>query len=92
MEGETDFLRERANQNGIDFLLFDLDLANTFLDVAAAFQSKETASRNHRNARKAYDTAIRLMPKLRLDQHVRQDFNRKLSLLKRRLQAIGQQF
>ena len=80
MEGETDFLRERANQNGIDFLLFDLDLANTFLDVAAAFQSKETASRNHSNARKAYDTVMRLMPKLRLDQHVRQDFNRKLSL------------
>lgn len=92
MEGEKDSVSERANQNGIDFLFIDLDLANTFMDLAEASQSEETARRNHPNARKAYDTVIRLMPKLRLNQHVRQDFNRKLSLLKRRLQGIGQQF
>jgi hypothetical protein len=33
MEGAKDFVSERANQNGIDFLFIDLDLANTFMDV-----------------------------------------------------------
>ena len=92
MEGETDYLREQGNQNGIDFLLIDLDLANTFLDVAERSESEDTARRNHSNARKAYDTVIRLLPKLRPDERERRDINRKLSFLRRRLQAIGQQF
>jgi hypothetical protein len=92
MEGETDSLRERANQNGIDFLFIDLDLADTFMDVAEASQSEETARRNHRNARKAYEAVMRLLPKLRPDLQERQDLNRKLGLLKSRLQAIGQRF
>lgn len=33
MEGAKDSVSERANQNGIDFLFIDLDLANTFMDV-----------------------------------------------------------
>jgi hypothetical protein len=92
MRGETDSLRERANKNGINFLFIDLDVANTFMDVAEGSQSEQTANRNHSNARKAYDAVIHLLPKLRPDEQERQDLDRKLSLLKSRLQAIGQRF
>jgi hypothetical protein len=88
----TDSVSDRANQNGIDFVFIDLDLANIFIDVAAASQSEEMARRNQSNARKAYDTVIRLLPRLRPGEQERHDLNRKLSLLKGRLQAIGQQF
>ena len=50
MEGETDYLRERGNQNGIDFLLIDLDLANTFLDVAEVDATNNLAERQLRPA------------------------------------------
>ena len=92
MEGETDSLRKRANRNGINFLFIDLDLASTFMDVAEGSQNKETARRNHSNVRKAYDAVMRLLPKLRPDEQERQELDRKLSLLKSRLQAIGHQF
>jgi hypothetical protein len=58
-------LRERANQNGIDFLLTTSTVANPLRDVAGGSQSEEkTARRNHNNARNVHDTVIRPLPKL----------------------------
>lgn len=37
------------------FLLTDLDLANTFLDIAEATDNEDTRKRNIKNARKAHD-------------------------------------
>jgi hypothetical protein len=88
----TDSASGRANQNGIDLLFVDLVLANILIDVTEASQSDETARRNHGNARKAYETVLRLLPKLRPDEQERQDLDRKLSRLRNRLQAIGQRF
>ncbi len=92
MEADTDLLRERTNRSGIDFLFIDLDVANTLLDIAEGTRNEETARRNQNNARKAYDTLLRLLPKLRPNKQERQELDRKLSLLRDRLQTVGEQF
>jgi len=81
-----------ANQNAVDFLITDLDLAMTFMDVAKTSQIEETVHRNYNNARQAYDTVLRLLEKLRTDARQRQIIDAKLALLKTRLEAVGQQF
>jgi hypothetical protein len=52
------------NQNGVSFLLADLDVALTFMDISETTHSEETAHRNHNNARKAYDTVLHLLERL----------------------------
>ena len=80
------------NQSGVSFLLTDLDLAMTFMDVADASRIEETTRRNHTNARTAYDTVLRLLDKLKPNPDQRQAIDAKLAILKMRLQAVGQQF
>jgi hypothetical protein len=93
MEVVSDFLKtlRDANQSGVDFLLVDLDVAMTFLDVAQASSNQETAIRNHHNAHTAYDTTLHLLKKLRPDAEQQQAIDAKLALLKTRLQAVGYQ-
>jgi hypothetical protein len=81
-----------ANQNGVNFLLTDLDLALTFMDIAEVSRHEETVRRNHNSARKAYDTVVRLLEKLMPDVEQRQVIDANLAVLKARLQAVGQQF
>jgi hypothetical protein len=45
----------------VDFVLSELDLGATFCEVALSTQDKETRERNIRNARKAYNSALRFM-------------------------------
>ena len=80
------------NQSGVSFLLTDLDLAMTFMDVADASRVDETTRRNHTNARTAYNTVLRLLEKLTPNSDERQVIDAKLAILKMRLQAVGQQF
>lgn len=81
-----------VNQNGVAFLLIDVDLGLTFLDVAKASAIEETTRRNHDNARKAYDAVLHLLENLRPSVSERQVINVKLALLRTRLQALGHQF
>jgi hypothetical protein len=80
------------NHTGVEFLLVDLDLALTFVDVAAASHIEETRHRNHHNARTAYDTVLRRLGKLTPDAGQRKAIDAKVADLKKRLQAGGQQF
>ena len=80
------------NQSGVSFLLTDLDLAMTFMDVADASRIEETTRRNHTNARTAYDTVVHLLEKLSPNADQRQAIDAQLTILKTRLEAIGQQF
>ena len=80
------------NQSGVSFLLTDLDLAMTFMDVADASRVEETTRRNHTNARTAYDTVVHLLEKLTPNADQRQAIDAQLTILKTRLEAIGQQF
>ena len=80
------------NQSGVSFLLTDLDLAMTFMDVADASRIDKRKRRNHTNARTAYNTILRLLEKLTPNTDERQVIDVKLANLKMRLQAVGQQF
>ena len=81
-----------SSNNAFEFLLTDLDTALTFLDVAESTLNQATRQRNHANARRAYDTVVRLMQNLSLDDTQREQLAERLALLKSRLQNVGQQF
>jgi hypothetical protein len=61
-------------QTGVEFLLVDLDVAITFMDVAETFRIEEIKHRNHNNARKACDTVLHLLEQVTPDAG--QDFDR----------------
>jgi hypothetical protein len=81
-----------ANRLGVAFLFTECDLAVTFLNVADNSSILETVLRNRKNARKAYDTILRNMPKLVLNAAESQSIERKLSTLRTRMEAAGEQF
>ena len=80
------------NQNGVNFVLLDLDVGMTFMDVAEASCVEETTCRNHNNARKAHDAVLRLLENLTPSPSERQAIDVKLAILRDRLQAVGQRF
>jgi hypothetical protein len=87
-----EFSSSNSNETGVELVLADLDLALTFMDVAATSRIQETKDRNHRNARHAYDTVLHLLKSLEPDSQERSAIDGKMALLKTRLQAVGQQF
>ncbi|MBV9505297.1 MAG: hypothetical protein JO323_09880 [Acidobacteriia bacterium] len=87
-----DELRGDLNNTGIEFLLTDLDMALTFMDIAAISQIQETVDRNHENARDAYDTVLRLLQNLTPDTDQRSAIDHRMGILKARLEAVGCQF
>ena len=79
-----------TNSAGLtDFLLSDLDLALTFMDVADTTGIEETAHRNHENARKAYDTVLDILSRLTLKIAQRDAVESRLAVLKSRLESAG---
>jgi hypothetical protein len=81
-----------TNRIGVDFPFTECDLAVTFLKVADNSAIPETVQRNRGNARKAYDTILRHLPKLVLSAAETQSIERKLSSIRTRLEAVGEQF
>ena len=88
VEGSTG----RSSNPGVNFLLVDLDTALTFMDVAHSTHLPETATRNHDNARRAYETVRRLLPRVGADAVQQQTIREKLAYLRTRLETVGQQF
>lgn len=76
----------------VAFLLTDLDLALTFMDIAESSRVEETTRRNYANARTAHDAVKRLLGKSTPDVRQRQVIDEKLAILKTRLEAVGHQF
>jgi hypothetical protein len=62
------------------------------MKVAESVGDAHTRERNHANALRAYDTVVRLMHNLFLDDTQREELAPKLALLKTRLQNVGPQF
>jgi hypothetical protein len=77
------------NKAAVEFLIADLTVALTFLEVADASLNLETKQRNHRNARTAYDMVVRLLPTIRPEKEQQVEIDQKLKLLKTRLVARG---
>lgn len=80
------------NNTGVEFVLTDLDVAPTFMDVADASGIAETKTRNHQNARTAYDEVLRLLQHLSPDAKQQAAIHTKLGVVKNRLIAAGQTF
>jgi hypothetical protein len=78
-----------ANQGIIEFLLTDLDIALTFMDVAETTEFRGTAERNHQNARYVYDTVIAKLGEVTPNAHQQAMFDQKLATLRARLTAAG---
>jgi hypothetical protein len=78
-----------ANQGIIEFLLTDLDIALTFMDVAETTEFRGTAERNHQNAHNAYDTVITKLREVTPNAHQQALFDEKLATLRARLKAAG---
>jgi len=81
-------------RTGAEFIIADLDLAFTFLDIASTSRVADTACRNQENARTAYDMVIRFLPRsiAALSVAERQTVQDKLTDLKSRLEELGEQF
>ena len=91
MHGIRCILRD-SNRIGIQFLFTDLDVALSFLAIAATSGDLAIKQRNWRNARKAYDAGRHLLPRLTPANEELQLINERLSALRLRLQAVGETF
>ena len=85
-------LIETSHRVGVEFVITDLHLAMTFVRRAQTTQDERTALRNRENARKAYDTAIRLLQKLRPTEKQRVGIGQQLKTLRESLQGLGDVF
>jgi hypothetical protein len=74
----------------VELLFADCDLGMTFLDVAANSGNPETVERNRQHARKAYETVRRYVPNAALTPAETRAIKRKLSILKKRLESVGE--
>ena len=91
MDDAAEGLTEARN-TGVAFLLTDLDLAFTFMEVAAVSGREETTNRNYEKAHEAYQTVLRLLDTVRPEAPERVAISEKLALLKERLEKVGYRF
>lgn len=80
---------EQSNQAAINFLMVELDLALTFLQVAKTSGSRETSGRNRENAHLAYKTILGYLNRVRFEAADQVRFKEKLSELKNGLIEAG---
>ena len=74
-----------SNRIGVQFLLADLAVGNTFLDVAEVTRIGATRRRNFRSAREAYETVLRLLPRVTPSDEEQSLLDAKIAELKDRL-------
>jgi hypothetical protein len=91
MHGIRCILRD-SNRIGVQFLFTDLDVALSFLAIAASSGDPAVQQRNWRNARKAHDAVLHLLSRLTPTNEEVQFIKEKLSALRLRLQAVGEIF
>jgi hypothetical protein len=77
-----------------EFIMADLELAFTFLDIARTLGLTEAGRRNRKNALTAYDSVLRFLPRSlpALSAAERQAIEKKLRELKKRLEQLGGNF
>jgi hypothetical protein len=83
-----------AKRIGAEFIMTDLELAFTFLEIAGTSCVTATVRRNQKNARTAYDAVLRFLPRSlpALSAIERGAIEEKLRKLKNRLEQLGENF
>jgi hypothetical protein len=84
--------RSESNQVSIDFLKIDLQTALTFSALALQSPEGEKKSRNQHNARRGYDTILRLIEKVYLSDSDAKSLGGQLLRLKSELEQLGEIF
>jgi len=88
-KSNTGQIMEESRRIGVQFLIADLSVAMTFLDVADVTRSEEVRMRNREHARTAYAAVQRFMPRLSPSEEERPELEARLASLKTRLLALG---
>lgn len=81
---------ERLRQTGTDFLKIDVSTALTFAQTALETDDPVKKKRNQASARKAYDTVLRLVEKVSLNDADASELRLGLSRLKSDLVRLGE--
>ena len=84
--------RQDINRTGIELLLTDASVALTFLSIVDTTSNRETAERNMKNARKAYDSVQHLRVGHLLTDAETVTLDSRLAEVKLRLEALGEEF
>jgi hypothetical protein len=82
----------RFRQTGTDFLKTDLETAMVFATLALETHNEEKRKRNRINARRSYDTIVRLTEKLCPSKKDARFLERNLRRLKAELESLGEVF
>jgi hypothetical protein len=80
---------EDSQRIGAEFLIADVKVALTFLNVAENTQSEDTRRRNREHAHYGYHTVLRLLPRLSPSAAEWETLQAGLATLKGRLMALG---
>jgi hypothetical protein len=79
--------------SSLDFLRMELGMAVTFLDSARLPHDDPTIdTRNRQNARTAYETVLRFLPRFSLSEREQGEFETKLAAIKAALTELGEVF
>ena len=86
-------IQKRLERTGFTFFITDIELAMTLVGIAAnAEKDPEKKARNQQNARRAYDTILRLSTSAPLKEEEHAEVDEKLRQLKSSLEGIGERF
>jgi len=81
-------LRKMSNEVGVKFLFTDLRTALTFADMALQ-KDAQSRERHTQEARKAYETIMRYLPRVRMNRDETKEMEEGLSRLQGKLRAVG---
>jgi hypothetical protein len=88
--GETwQRIDDQANRVGIDFLVADLNVGLTFLQIAGVTRIPSTRERDLEKALLVYRTVLSLLPRVNLSADDLDEINNKLAELRTKLEEAG---
>jgi hypothetical protein len=82
----------QLNRTSAQFLRTDIETALLFCSIALQTEDLSKRERNRKNARRGYDTIVRLSARIRLSNDDEQFLSDKLERLKFELQRLGEVF
>jgi hypothetical protein len=74
----------------VEFLLAEIDTGLTFARIAQSADTTSKIERNLKNARKAYDSAVRFRGRVVLDKAQKEKIDANLRQLKTVLEGLGE--
>jgi hypothetical protein len=88
MKSQADLIGD-FNAAGVNFLLTELDIAHSFLNVAMGPYSFDRKQRLLRGARRAFNQALSMRPRFQLTEEQEQRFERICGVVERDLAAFA---